>query len=98
MHETLNHIAGELSAARQVRRQPRHIHHDIAVEQPCRQLHIADVRRARILIIALQVVNDREVVALALFPMHREGVLHMYGGFDIRAGVGCNHAPEQRAD
>ena len=80
----------------QVGDQAWHIHHHVAVEQPGGQLGVADVGSPGVLVIALQVVHHGEVVALALLAVDGEGVGHVDGGLDIGAGIGGDHAPEQR--
>ena len=54
--------------------------------------------RAGVLVVSLQVVHHREIIALALFAVHGKGVGHVNGGIDVGAGVGGDHAPEQSAD
>ena len=54
------------------------------------------MRGAGVFIGALQVVHHGEVIALALLPVHGEGVGDVNGGVDVGRGIGRDHASEQR--
>ena len=84
-------------AASQVGNEAGYVYHHVAVEEAGGEFHVADVGGAGVFVVALQVVDDGEVVAFRLFGVDGEGVGDVDGGVDVCAGVGGDHAAKEGA-
>ena len=73
------------------------VDHDVAVEEAGGQLGVTDMRGTGVLVGGAEVVDHREVVHLGLLGMNGERVCNVYRGVDVGAGVGRDHAAEERA-
>ena len=104
--EVLEHAAGEPAVGRggepvaapgagEVRDEQRHIDDDIAVVEAGGELGIEDAGGAGVLTLALQIVDDGEVVLLRLLLMDGEGVGDVDRRVLVGGGIGRHHASEQ---